>query len=184
MHLWSYSAAWLLKVYLHHILASGSSIACLLLCAIDYALIQVSLNVLAAFATIYSYPSDNLSDMIKTVILSLLSSFKDPYMQRPSLKFPQQRPGYSRNIDNDTPSWHKELTCYGWWMALCLVIYSRNRRGMFGAKAPCKYFCLDKTIPSHYYIWFRVQNELFFSLGLILPYVLIGEGIILFPNET
>jgi len=126
---------------------------------------------LIAFATIYSYPSDNLSDMIKTVILSLLSSFKDPYMQRPSLKFPQQRPGYSRNID-------------GWWMALCLVIYSRNRRGMFGAKAPCKYFCLDKTIPSHYYIWFRVQNELFFSLGLILPYVLIGEGIILFPNET
>ena len=77
---------------------------CLLLCAIDYALIQVSLNVLTAFATIYSYPSDNLSDMIKTVILSLLSSFKDPYMQRPSLKFPQQRPGYSRNIDNDTPS--------------------------------------------------------------------------------
>ena len=53
---------------MYHIVASGwSFITCLLLCAICYALIQVSLNVLAAFTTIYSYPSDNLSDMTKTV---------------------------------------------------------------------------------------------------------------------
>ena len=45
---------------MYHIVSGWSFITCLLLCAICYALILVSLNVLAAFTTIYSYPSDNL----------------------------------------------------------------------------------------------------------------------------